>query len=141
CGQPFLSKGFPEEAERVGGALHTQLSKLSDAGRLPAVTDASTCAKHLREHPGDTPVADSSEFLLSHVLPHLTIGRKLPVLAVHHNCSAQHLKEQAATEALAHAVADRVIVLSSFQCCGFAGDKGLFVPELNEWALRFARCE
>src|SRR5690606_21977837 len=134
-------KGFPEEAARVGDRLRTRLSDLSDAGNVPVVTDASTCAKHLREHPGDAPVLDSVEFLVTQVLPRLTITRKVPVLAVHHNCSAQRLKEQSATEALAVAVADKVIVLSSFQCCGYAGDKGLFVPELNEWATRFARGE
>ena len=48
---------------------------------------------------------------------------------------------QSATEALAAAIADKVIVLNSFQCCGYAGDKGLFVPELNEWATRFAKGE
>jgi D-lactate dehydrogenase len=34
-----------------------------------------------------------------------------------------------------------VVVLSSFQCCGYAGDKGLFQPELNAWATRFVRSE
>lgn len=140
CGQPFQSKGFPEEAERLGGKLHERLAGLSDDGACPVVTDASTCAKHMHEFPGVAPVSDSPEFLLEHVLPHLAVT-KIPVLAVHHNCSAQRLKEQAAIEALAHAVADKVIVLSSFQCCGFAGDKGLFVPELNEWATRFAKGE
>lgn len=140
CGQPFQSKGFPEEAARVGGRLETELAAVSGRGRFPVVTDASTCTKHMREHHADQPIADSAEFLLAEVLPHLTIT-KLPVLAVHHNCSAQRLKEQAAIEALASAMAERVIVLSSFQCCGYGGDKGLFVPELNEWATRFARGE
>src|SRR5690606_29432177 len=49
CGQPFLSKGFPEEADRVGGRLREKLDYLSGGAR-PVVTDASTCAKHLREH-------------------------------------------------------------------------------------------
>jgi D-lactate dehydrogenase len=141
CGQPFESKGFPAEAARVGEALNTQLSALSCAGKFPVLTDASTCAKHMKAHPGDAPVADSAEFLVSEVLPQLTITRKLPVLAVHHNCSAQRLNEQQAINTLAAAIADKVIVLSSFQCCGFAGDKGLFVPELNEWSLRFAKGE
>jgi D-lactate dehydrogenase len=141
CGQPFLSKGFPEEATRVGDRLQARLTELSDAGAVPVVTDASTCAKHMREHPGEAAVMDSAEFLAAEVLPRLGIMKKVPVLAVHHNCSAQRLKEQAATEALAHAIADRVIVLNSFQCCGYAGDKGLFVPELNEWATRFAKGE
>jgi len=141
CGQPFLSKGFAEESNRVGGALNATLNGLSEHGRLPVVTDASTCAKHILAHPGKAEVADSAAFLLSHVLPYLTITRKLPVLAVHHNCSAQHLKEQPLTEAIAHAMADKVVVLSSFTCCGFGGDRGLFAPELNAHATRFVKAE
>lgn len=136
CGQPFQSKGFPEQAAEVGGALASELSSLSDAGRLQIVTDASTCAKHLKEVPGATPVADSAQFLVEHVLPRLTITQKLPVVAVHHNCSAQRLAEQPATEAIARASAERVAVLSSVTCCGYAGDKGLFLPELNAHATR-----
>jgi D-lactate dehydrogenase len=141
CGQPFQSKGFPEEAERVGGRLAAELTACSGGGAHPVVTDASTCTKHMREHQGDLPVLDSAEFLLSEVLPKLTITNRVPVLAVHHNCSAQRLKEQEAINTLANAMADKVIVLSSFQCCGYGGDKGLFVPELNEWATRFAKGE
>jgi D-lactate dehydrogenase len=141
CGQPFESKGFPEEAARVGGRLNARLSDLSDAGAAPVITDASTCAKHMKAHPGDAPVMDSAEFLLANVLPKLVIANPVPVLAVHHNCSAQRLGEQETINALAAAMAEKVIVLSSFTCCGFAGDKGLFVPELNEWATRFARGE
>ena len=136
CGQPFQSKGFPEEGAEVGGALKAELSRLSDAGRLPVVTDASTCAKHLKDFPGDAPVADSAQFLLSHVLPKLTITQKLGVVAVHHNCSAQRLAEQPMTEAIAAACSDQIAVLSSITCCGYAGDKGLFVPELNAHATR-----
>ncbi|MBJ3785734.1 FAD-binding and (Fe-S)-binding domain-containing protein [Devosia sediminis] len=136
CGQPFQSKGFPEEADRVGGALKSALSTHSDAGRLPVVTDASTCAKHLKEFPGDAPVADSAQFLVEKVLPRLTITQKLPVVAVHHNCSAQRLAEQPMTEAVAAACAERIAVLTSITCCGYAGDKGLFIPELNAHATR-----
>ncbi|HTJ58022.1 MAG TPA: FAD-binding and (Fe-S)-binding domain-containing protein [Devosiaceae bacterium] len=140
CGQPWQSKGFPEEAKQVGARLATELSSLSEHGALPVLTDASTCAKHLRGTDGAM-VADSAEFLAEHVLPHLKITRPLPVVAVHHNCSAQRLKEQTATEAIAAAAANRIAVLSSVSCCGYAGDKGLFVPELNEWATRFAKSD
>ena len=136
CGQPFQSKGFPEQAAEVGKALKAELSAVSDAGRLNVVTDASTCAKHLKEFPGDAPVADSAQFLVTHVLPKLAITQKLPVVAVHHNCSAQRLAEQPATEAVAAACADKLAVLSSITCCGYAGDKGLFLPELNAHATR-----
>jgi D-lactate dehydrogenase len=95
----------------------------------------------MREHPGTSPVADSAEFLLAEVLPRLTITRKVPAIAVHHNCSAQRLKEQGAINALAAAVAHKVIVLDAISCCGFAGDKGLFVPELNAHATRFGKAQ
>jgi D-lactate dehydrogenase len=139
CGQPFQSKGFPEQAAEVGGALKRELSALSDAGRLSVVTDASTCAKHLKEFPGDAPVLDSAQFLIAQILPRLTITQKLGVVAVHHNCSAQRLAEQPMTEAIARACAEEIAVLSSVTCCGYAGDKGLFFPELNAHATRFAK--
>ena len=141
CGQPFQSKGFPEEADRLGDALNGTLDALSDGGTFPVVTDASTCAKHIKGHPGQAEVADSAEFLLREVLPRLTITKKVPVLAVHHNCSAQRLKEQSTIEALARAMAEKVVVLSSFTCCGYGGDRGLFVPELNAHATRFVTSE
>ena len=135
CGQPFLSKGFPEEAARVGGRL---VEKFEANTRV--LTDASTCAKHLKQHHNsEVPVADSAEFLAAEVLPKLTVTRKVPAVAVHHNCSAQRMGEQAATMTIAQAVADMAGPLVTVSCCGFAGDKGLFVPELNEWATRFVK--
>lgn len=141
CGQPFLSKGFPAEAERVGGSTRAALDGLSKAGALPVVTDASTCAKHMREHPGEAAVMDSAEFLLKEILPRLKITRPLPAVAVHHNCSAQRLKEQDAINALAAVIAGKVVVLDAISCCGYAGDKGLFVPELNEHGTRFGKAQ
>jgi D-lactate dehydrogenase len=139
CGQPFKSKGFPEEARKVGDRLN---KALADAGQaLPVVTDASTCALHMRHTPDAPNASDSVDFLLGEVLPHLDIKRTLPIVAVHHNCSAQRLHEQPRTEALAAACADDVAVLTSVTCCGYAGDKGLFEPELNAHALRHARSD
>lgn len=138
CGQPFQSKGFPKQAAEVGGVLRRELSKLSDGGQLPVVTDAATCAKHLREFPGDVAVADSAQFL-AQLLPRLAITQQLDTVAVHHNCSAQRLAEQPATEAIARACAKTVAVLASVTCCGYAGDKGMFIPELNAHATRRVR--
>jgi D-lactate dehydrogenase len=135
CGQPFLSKGFPEQSRQVGERLVNQL----DAGTRRVLTDASTCAKHLKEHHGNVTVADSAEFLVTEVLPRLTVHRRLPAVAVHHNCSAQRMKEQAAITAVAAACADIVAPLETVSCCGYAGDKGLFAPELNAWATRFVK--
>jgi D-lactate dehydrogenase len=137
CGQPFQSKGFPDQAQKLGSKLHQALANADPSGTLAAVTDMSTCALHLKAD--GVAIADSAEFLLEKVVPHLKITRPLPVLAVHHNCSAQRMAEQTATEALARACAKQIAVLKSVTCCGYAGDKGMYQPELNAHALRFAR--
>ena len=137
CGQPFQSKGFPEEADKLGKRLSTRLAETRGPGVVASVTDMSTCAHHMQE--GGEEMRDSSDFLIDLILPHLTITRPLDVVAVHHNCSAQRLGEQKATETLAGACAEKVAVLTSVTCCGFAGDKGLYQPELNAHALRFAK--
>ncbi len=135
CGQPFLSKGFPDQSREVGNRLAETLA----AAGARVLTDASTCAKHLKEHHGTVTVADSAEFLAAEVLPRLTVQRRLPAVAVHHNCSAQRMQEQAAIMAVAAACADTVAPLETVSCCGYAGDKGLFAPELNAWATRFMK--
>ena len=139
CGQPFQSKGFPEEADKLGRRLSVRLSETRGPGVVASVTDMSTCAHHM--HEGGEDMRDSSDFLVDLVLPHLTITRPLEMVAVHHNCSAQRLGEQKATEKLAAACAKQVAVLTSVTCCGFAGDKGLYQPELNAHALRFAKSD
>jgi D-lactate dehydrogenase len=49
------------------------------------------------------------------------------------------MKEQAAIMAVAAACADTIAPLETVSCCGYAGDKGLFAPELNKWATRFVK--
>jgi D-lactate dehydrogenase len=136
CGQPFQSKGFPEQAKKLGARLSARLDKARGPGVVASVTDMSTCALHLQKDGEE--MRDSAEFLLEAVLPHLSIGHRLDVVAVHHNCSAQRMDEPKLTEALARACAKDIAVLNSVTCCGFAGDKGLYQPELNAHALRFA---
>jgi D-lactate dehydrogenase len=137
CGQPFASKGFPEEAKKLGAKLQTTLETARGGQTMPMVTDMSTCALHA-QHDG-IELTDSAEFLLAEIVPRLTITQKLPVIAVHHNCSAQRMKEQPVTEAVAAACASEIAVLKSITCCGYAGDKGMYQPQLNAHALRFAK--
>jgi len=138
CGQPFLSKGFPEKAKQVGDRLNAALAGVTaTAIRPPFVTDMSTCALHMKNE--GIPVSDSAEFLLTGVLPHLSINNPLQLIAVHHNCSAQHQNERETIETLARACAKEIAILKSITCCGYAGDKGFFQPELNAHALRFAK--
>ena len=51
-------------------------------------------------------------------------------------CSLKRMGGEAKLKALADACSTRVTVPVGVNCCGFAGDKGKFTPELNEFALR-----
>jgi D-lactate dehydrogenase len=58
------------------------------------------------------------------------------VAVLHPTCSTSRAGRGQRLVELAHAVADEVVVPDSWGCCGFAGDRGLLVPELTASATR-----
>ena len=57
-------------------------------------------------------------------------------VAVHPVCSIRDTETAAKLEAVVRAGAENVCVPTSAGCCGFAGDRGFFVPELTAAATR-----
>ncbi|TDD19403.1 FAD-binding oxidoreductase, partial [Nonomuraea diastatica] len=57
-------------------------------------------------------------------------------LALHPTCSSTRLGLDAAIAGIAQAIADHVVVPEDWQCCAFAGDRGLLHPELTASATR-----
>lgn len=118
-------------SERVLGALRTA------APSLPIVSDASACSEGLRSliagagDPAELRVIDSTQFAVRHLLPRLTVTRRLGRVAVHRTCSTTHLGANDDLDALVSAVADEAIVPVDWGCCAFAGDRGLLHPELT----------
>ncbi|MCF6325930.1 MAG: FAD-binding oxidoreductase [Devosiaceae bacterium] len=135
CGQPFASKGFPHEARQVGEKLGAALNKVKNNRQIKIITDASTCAKHMNQN--NLQAIDSVEFLLKEVVPRLNRIKPIKNLAVHLNCASKTTKGSSLTKALAQICAKDIAVLNSVTCCGYAGDKGIFHPKLNAYALRF----
>ena len=130
CGLPFHSKGFPDAGDALRGGTIDHLRRVSEEGRLPIVVNGSSCAHAFSE--GSTlNFVDSVTFARETLLPHLTIKRQVPDLALHISCGAQHLGIAEDLRALAHAVAVRVVEPMGGGCCGFAGDRGFTHPELT----------
>ncbi len=135
CGTPWHSKGMEAGSERMServlGALRTA------APSLPIVSDASACSEGLRSliagagDPAELRVIDSTQFAVRHLLPRLTVTRRLGRVAVHRTCSTTHLGANDDLDALVSAVADEAIVPVDWGCCAFAGDRGLLHPELT----------
>jgi D-lactate dehydrogenase len=137
CGQMLASKGMLEEAEDMSNVLEAALMKASDNGRIPVVMDASACTGRMQKHlAGRLTVHDFHEFAHDALLPRLIITRQPGPVALHINCSVRKTGAEAKLRALLAACAEEVIEPAGVTCCGFAGDRGFVVPELNRHALR-----
>ena len=134
CGLPFTSKGFPEAAEGKRVQMAAALARASSGGAFPVVTDTSPCGLA-----SGGSALDLTDFLHDQVLPRLVVTRRQGRVALHVTCSGQRLGNGGKLRALVEACAAEVVVPRGIHCCGFAGDKGFFVPELGEFALRDLR--
>jgi D-lactate dehydrogenase len=132
CSTPWSSKGYRAGAEFMAAKTFDALWEWSDEGKLPIVTDASSCALGLIEDVtlDKLTVLDSLQWAHDMLLPNLKVNNRVGRVAVHPTCSARHLGLVGRLKALAGALADDVYTPPSAFCCGFAGDRGFLHPEL-----------
>jgi D-lactate dehydrogenase len=136
CGMAFASKGFKEQGDRKAKELEKALRRASHEGQIPILVDMSPCLYRMKEAfaPGLN-LYEPVRFILDRVVDRLEIS-KLPItVAVHTTCSAEKMGLNAKLRELASRCAERVLVPRGVGCCGWAGDRGFTVPELNASAL------
>jgi len=140
CGQMLASKGMAEEADQMANTLTDALLKAADDGNgglYPIIMDASACSARMKKHlAGRITVMDFHEFAHDALLPRLMITRKPGPIALHINCSVRLAASDTKLRSVVAACAEQVIEPAGVNCCGFGGDRGFAVPELNAHALR-----
>jgi len=137
CGQMLASKGMLEEAEDLSNTLEAALMKASDNGRIPVIMDASACSTRMQKHlAGRLKLYDFHEFAHDALLPRLMITRQPGPVALHVNCSVKRTGADGKLRALLQACVEQIVEPAAVTCCGFGGDRGFVVPELNQHALR-----
>lgn len=134
CGQPWQSKGYPDQASERKNHLLELLWQASEQGRWPVVLDASPCALQLSDAK-DLKVLELSDFLYRQVAPALDIRPTEEPVMLHVTCSSRRIDGGATLRGLAQLCSEQVIEPDGIQCCGFAGDKGFTLPDLNKHAL------
>ena len=136
CGMPFGSKGFFEEAERKRRELESALLACSRDGEYPVLFDTSPCLYTVKQD-GDPRlrIYEPVEFIHSFLLDALEFTKIPETIAVHVTCSSIKLGLREKFLAVAGACAETVVVPERAGCCGVAGDRLFFFPELNESAL------
>jgi D-lactate dehydrogenase len=136
CGMPFSSKGFEDSAAVALGRLQDSLWQASEEGRLPVLCDTSPCTARMQlEFDKPLAVYEPIGFIRRFLLPELARVAQAGTVALHLTCSARKMGLAEDLTALAEACAEQVFVPEEEGCCGFAGDKGFDMPELNASAL------
>jgi D-lactate dehydrogenase len=82
---------------------------------------------------------EPAEFIHDFLAPELEFTPIDEPIAVHVTCSTRRMGLADKIIALAGKCSRNVIVPSEVGCCGFAGDKGFMLPEVNKYALRKLR--
>ena len=140
CGMTFGSKGFFEEAERKRGELETALLACSRDGEYPVLFDTSPCLYTMKRKPDPRlRIYEPVEFIHAFLLDALEFTKIPETIALHITCSAIKLGLREKFLAVAGACAERVVVPDHVGCCGVAGDRVFFFPELNASALSALR--
>jgi D-lactate dehydrogenase len=136
CGTPWKSKGLTDGYAIMRERVAPVLRRATDGGSLPVVIDAASCTEGLHQLLADEAinVVDAIVFVDSTVLPALPTGRPVPSLVVHPTCSSTRLGINPALLRVAAAAAREVVQPDDWNCCAFAGDRGLLHPELTRSA-------
>jgi D-lactate dehydrogenase len=136
CGMPFASKGMNTAAADKARELGEALLAASDNGRLPILCDMSPCLYHMKQTLDKRlELYEPVRFTLAYLVDKLEFEKIPQTIAIHTVCSAKKMGLEADFLRLAEMCAANVVV-PDITCCGFAGDKGFTVPELNAFGLR-----
>ena len=136
CGTPWKSKGLSDGYALMQRQVVASLQRATDGGRLPVVSDASSCTEGLNillesaENAG-IEVIDAISFVDEHVLPRLPPGHKVASLTLHPTCSSTRMGLDPALLRVAAVASEEVHVPEDWGCCAFAGDRGMLHPELT----------
>lgn len=147
CGQIFSSKGFRAAHEFTANTIIEKLWAASDEGRDAVIMDVSSCTytlKNIRHalHTNNQvkfdqmTFLDSIDFLHDHILPKCPARQKKENVALHPVCSVQKMGIQNKLYAVAAHFARQVTLPKAAGCCGMAGDRGFFFPELTASATK-----
>lgn len=136
CGMPFQSKGQFAAATQKQYELEQWLLNVSNNGDIPVLSDTSPCSLTLQgKLDNRLRIIDSVDFLHDQVLPRLNISPLDEPVALHITCSASQLGQAEKLQRILSACSNNVVVPQGISCCGFAGDKGFVLPQLNASAL------
>jgi D-lactate dehydrogenase len=152
CGQLFGSKGFSEAHRYKVNETIAELWAITEGGRLAVVTDVTSCTATLQQcRPYLTAenqrffdqlkIFDSIDFASDVLLSRLNIGKKKATIVFHPVCSAYKMGLVEKLRLVGQSCAEQAVIPDMAGCCGMAGDRGFFIPELTNAATKLEATE
>lgn len=138
CGMPFKSKGMFTQANQKRKSTENQLSALSKNGQYPILFDTSPCKSMISEDELANSALNIYEpvgFIEDILSKHLSFNQIDESIMLHVTCTSRKMGLTNKMIALANRCSTHVNIPEHIHCCGFAGDKGFTIPELNASAL------
>ena len=139
CGKPFSNyKDIQKESSLLTTLLHC-----SNNGKIPIIVDHSACYAHLLlevSKKNSLYVLDSTEFIF-YATQNLHFRKTHQSIAIHQMCALKKTQKQYFIVELSKKCSDSVQIIQTMECCGFAGYKGIVIPELNESSTKFLQSE
>ncbi|MEN9810903.1 MAG: hypothetical protein RLZZ488_2470 [Pseudomonadota bacterium] len=141
CGQPWSSKGFSEQAQNKLGEWIDRCFELTQQGALPLVVDNSPCAfapfeeahglsEELRQKLNRLQIWDPVDLAL-HLARRLPLTPSIEAMRFFPVCSQTKSGRADRFEELARMLCKNPVFPLQSSCCGMAGDRGLWFPELS----------
>ncbi|WP_276502771.1 FAD-binding and (Fe-S)-binding domain-containing protein [Terrimonas pollutisoli] len=147
CGQIFSSKGYTEAYRFTANKTTEKLWKCSENGKIPVVVDVTSCTQTIRSCRAyltnenknrfdKMNILDVIDFAAEKLLPRLNITRSKDKIVFHPVCSVYKMGLLPNLQMIGKACAKQADIPTFARCCGMAGDKGFYYPQLTTSATR-----
>jgi D-lactate dehydrogenase len=147
CGQIFSSKGFAEAYRLTANQAIEKLWPHTDEGRIPLVMDATSCTQTLktcrnyltdenRTRFDKMSFLDVIDFAADFLLPNLKISKPKEKIVFHPVCSVYKMGTLGKLQIIGRACARQADIPVFAGCCGMAGDRGFYYPQLTQAATK-----
>lgn len=147
CGQIFSSKGFNEAFDFTVNSTVEKLWKDSNEGEIPIVLDVTSCTQTLKscrnylteenqKRFDKLQILDIIDFAADYVSPNLKITAPKEKIVFHPTCSTTKLGLVGKLKKIGEVCAKQSDIPVFANCCGMAGDRGFYYPQLTSSATK-----
>jgi D-lactate dehydrogenase len=147
CGQIFSSKGYIDAFRQTANQTISKLWESSNGGAIPVISDVSSCTQTIKSYQKyltnenrvnfeKMKVMDVIDFAAEQLLPRLNIRLQKEKIVFHPVCSVFKMGSLTNLQKIGNACAKRADIPFFAKCCGMAGDRGFYFPDLTASATK-----